>query len=68
MVSGTHIALHSYSLSSASYVGDQWFIGRIFSKAGEAPAIIRTVIDAFEEASHRIDSFKLDLPSNDVLA
>ena len=39
-----------------------------FPKSDEAPVIVHTVVDAFEEASHRIDSFKFDLPSNDVLA
>jgi len=39
-----------------------------FPKSDEAPSIVDTVVDAFEEASQRIDSFKFDLPSNDVLA
>ncbi len=39
-----------------------------FPKSDEAPPIVYTVVDAFEEASKRIDSSKFDLPSNDVLA
>jgi len=39
-----------------------------FPKSDKAPAIVHKVVDAFEEASHRIDSFQFDLPSNDVLS
>lgn len=39
-----------------------------FPKSHDAPAIARKVVSVFDQVEHEIDSHKLDLISNDVLA